>query len=136
MGSPAVQIELCDSGCAHPFLTTNTGRFVPRFLPPTFVLFFIFQTETMSIANIPFPSFTLVLTSDRVVIPGPSYVIRLAPLVVSHPQVRQAIEPANIILDDGINLNFENDSVSSYVFHFTISHFLPFYQDDTCRFRS
>jgi hypothetical protein len=40
----------------------------------------------MGIANIPFPSFTFVLTCDRVVIPGPSYVIRLAPLAVMHPQ--------------------------------------------------
>jgi hypothetical protein len=37
----------------------------------------------MGIGNIPFPSFTRLLTSDRVVVPGPSYVLRFAPLVAS-----------------------------------------------------
>jgi len=37
----------------------------------------------MGIGNMPFPSFTLLLTSDRVVIPGPSYVLRFAPSVPS-----------------------------------------------------
>jgi hypothetical protein len=57
-------------------------------LHPTFVQFdLLLFFKAMGIANFPFPSFTLLLTSDRVVIPGPSYVIRLAPLVV--PQVTQ-----------------------------------------------
>ncbi len=37
----------------------------------------------MGISNIPLPSFTLVLTSDRVIIPGRSMVIRIeAPVTV------------------------------------------------------
>ena len=61
----------------------------PSFHPQPHVLSIQFalycsQNWEMGIANIPFPSFTLALTSDRVVVPGPSYVIRLAPLVVSH----------------------------------------------------
>lgn len=51
----------------------------------------------MGIANIPFPSFTFVLTSDYVVIPGPSYVLRLAPLVVLHPQIPQT--PALTVIE-------------------------------------
>jgi hypothetical protein len=109
----------------------------------------------MGIANFPFPSFTLLLTSDRVVIPGPSYVIRLAPLVVPHvrqdtPTVIETLfaryllptnrcnkQIDNNFNDDLIeeyyplaNLNFENDLVSFLVLfptlHLLISDFLYF----------
>ena len=36
----------------------------------------------MGISNVPFPSFTLVLTSDHVIIPGRSMVIRIEPLLI------------------------------------------------------
>ncbi len=38
----------------------------------------------MGISNIPFPSFSLVLTSDRVIIPGRSMVIRIEPLLIKN----------------------------------------------------
>ena len=49
-------------------------------------VFFLSTRIKMGIGNIPFPSFTLLLTSDRVVIPGPSYVFRFARLPTPHSQ--------------------------------------------------
>jgi len=88
----------------------------------------------MGIANFPFPSFTFVLTSDRVIIPGPSYVIRFAPLVVLHhprtPQVTAlmmvigfcwlylttnlSIKQTNTANGDMEEERSENDSVSRF----------------------
>jgi len=76
------------------------------------------------VGNFPFPSFTLLLTSDRVIIPGPSYVIRFAPLVndtLLSPSLNCStkMQTDNNVDGDMVedyyplaNLDFENDSVS------------------------
>lgn len=79
------------SGCfSHLLITSYEFRLSLSSTPPTLVRFFVLPPKkaNMGIANFPFPSFTLALSSERVVIPGPSYVIRIAPLVIASPVIK------------------------------------------------
>jgi hypothetical protein len=67
-------------GSAPFFLTLNDSFHSSRSSSLSRSLFF--RGHIMGISNVPFPSFTLVLTSDHVIIPGRSMVIRIEPLLI------------------------------------------------------